>query len=124
VSSFVPPFSYVSGISQAQNAVATFTSAHDFSNGEYISFRVSKPYGMVEINNQRGLVLANDTFTVTTDIDSSFYTPFIYPIDGSITPNTPPVAVPAGSGIIPNYAPATVTLFDAFDNVIPGVGGQ
>jgi hypothetical protein len=121
VSSFVPAFSYISGISQAQNAVATFTAAHDFSNGEYISFRVSKPYGMVEINNLRGHILANDTFTVTTDIDSSFYTPFIYPVAGD---NTPPVAVPAGSGIIPASNPSTVTLFDAFDNVIPGVGGQ
>ncbi len=121
MSSFVPALAFISNITQAQQAVATFTADHTFSEGEYISFRVSQPYGMSQINNLRGRVLALTPTTVMVDIDTSNFNPFIYPVAGE---NTPPVAVPAGSGIIPSYAPPTVTLFDAFDNVIPGVGGQ
>lgn len=119
MSAFVPAFSYVVDITNAANAVATFASAHDFSNGEYISFRVLPNYGMFEINNKRGLVLDHDTLTVTTDIDSRTWTPFVYP-GASVEPgiqNTPPVAVPAGSGIVPTSNPSTVNLEDAFDNV-------
>lgn len=119
MSSFVPAFSYVIGITNAANAVATFASAHDFSDGEYISFRVLPNYGMFEINNKRGRVLSHDTLSVTTDIDSSTWTPFVYPgnpVAAGIQ-NTPPVAVPAGSGIIPGSNPSTVNLQDAFDDV-------
>jgi hypothetical protein len=121
VSSFVPAVAFISGITNAQQAIATFTENHTFLLGEYISFRVTHPYGMTQINNQRAKVLSLTPTTVTTDANTLNYTPFIYPVAGE---NTPPVAVPAGSGIIPGYFPPTVTLFDAFDNVIPGVGGQ
>lgn len=107
----VPSFSYVSDISQERHAVVTFTAAHDFVLGEYVSLRVSKPYGMVEINNQRGLILELDSLSITIDIDSTFYTPFVYPVSGLVTP---PVCVPVASGKI--VGTSTVILNDAFDN--------
>ncbi len=114
MSAFVPAVAFVTDITQAIEAVATFSAVHTFTDGEYISFRVTKPFGMVEINNQRGLVLTHDTLTVTTDIDTRNYTAFIYP--AVETKVTPPVAVPAGSGIIPDSDPATVSLTDVFDD--------
>lgn len=114
--SFVPPLAYLSGISNALQAVATFTDPHGYTLGELISFRVSRPYGMYEINNRIGLVLALSTSTVTVDIDSLGFTPFIYPVSGK---NTPPITVPAGSGVIPGSNPSTVNLEDVFDVLRP-----
>lgn len=111
---FVPSLSYISAISTSQNAVVTFTAPHGYIDGEILSFRVSKPYGMTQINNQQSRVIRHDTSSVTTEIDSSFYTPFVDP--GSIQAR-PAMAVPAGSGIIPDYYPVTVTLRDAFDQL-------
>lgn len=112
----VPKLFYLSAITQSQNALATFTVPHDYTVGEYISFRVSQPYGMTQINNMRGLVTAIGTMTVNVDIDTSQFNPFVYPVSGD---NTPPFTVPAGSGIIPGFVP-TVNLEDAFDNLPPG----
>lgn len=112
----VPPLAYLTGITNALQAVATFTADHDYSLGELISFRVSKPYGMYEINNMVGLVLATTSDTITVDIDTLGFTPFVYPVSGL---NTPPVCVPAGSGVIPNVYPRTVNLEDVFDVLRP-----
>jgi hypothetical protein len=114
VSAFVPAVAFCVDITKTQRAVATFSEDHTFSNGEYVSFRVTKPFGMVEINNQRGLVLDHDTLTITTDINSSNYTAFVYP--AIETKVTPPTVVPAGSGIIPATNPSTVSLIDVFDD--------
>ncbi len=113
MSAFVPYLSYVVAIAQGQTTGVTFSETHSFTDGEYISFRVSKPFGMVQLNQKRGLVLEHDTLSVTVDIDSSNFDSFIYPVSGDVTP---PVAVPAGSGIIPRSYPATVSLIDVFDD--------
>jgi hypothetical protein len=106
---------YVSGITSAQNAVVTFTADSYFTDGEYVSFRVTKDFGMYEINQQRGKVLSHTSNTITVDIDTLSYTPFSYAqINGLGT--TPPTCVPAGSSIIPASDPATVNLQDSNDN--------
>lgn len=114
-SAFQPQFSLISSLSLGQQTVATFTANCDFTDGEIVSFRVSKPSGTVELNNQRGRVLSHTSNTITVDIDSSNYTPFIF-----ITENLlvfPAMVVPVGSGIVPSVKPATISLQDAFDNV-------
>lgn len=113
MSTFVPGFRYISDISKAKKAIVTFTEAHQFSNGEILSFRVSTPYGMVEMNNLQGRVLDSDTLTVTVDIDTYTFTAFI---DAGIYKGMPALAVAAGSGVIPNYYPPTINLQDVFDN--------
>lgn len=110
---FYPRFRYINSITNEQKAVVTCTEDHDFTDGEYVSFRVSRPYGMYEINEQRALVLSHTSDTITVDLDTLQFNSFVYPVSGK---NTPPVVVPAGSGIIPNYYPYTVTLIDSFDN--------
>lgn len=111
---FIPRWKYITGITNAQYAVVTCDTNHNFSDGEYVSFRVSHPYGMSEINDMQAQVLSHTDDTITVDIDSSTWNNFIYPVSGK---NTPPVVVPAGSGIIPNSNPPTVNLQDAFDNI-------
>ena len=124
MSGFTPYFCLISGITNGQQPTVTFTSMHPYVAGEYISFRVSQPFGMVQINNLKARVLTVPTPTsVTINLDTSNFTPFIYPVT---TTFFPPMAVPAGSGIQPNpsnvttyTSPSTVILEDAFDQVPP-----
>lgn len=111
--SFYPRWKYISGITNAQQAVITFTEDHDFTDGEIVSFRVTKPYGMVEMNDRQAKVLSHTADTITVNIDTLNFNSYIYPVSGS---NTPPVCVPSASGVIPGSYPATVNLEDAFDN--------
>lgn len=112
---FFPRFRYINAITNAQNAVVTFTDTHDFLVNEIVSFRVSKPYGMMEINEKKAKVLAIGNLTITIDIDTSYFTPFIYPVSGQ---NTPPICVPVASGINNNNPFLAFTILDdAFDNV-------
>lgn len=110
----VPRRKFITAITNAQYAVATFSEDHNFTDGEIVSFRVTKPYGMVEINNLQSKVLSHTSNTITVDIDSTFWTPFIFPVAGL---NSPPTCVPSASGIIPGSFPPTVNLEDCFDNV-------
>jgi hypothetical protein len=107
---FIPDLRYISNITQAQKAVVTFTENTNFTLGEWISFRVPPANGMVQLNNQKALIIALTPNTVTINVDTLGFFPFISGID----PQIPCVAVPAGSGIPPGTA--TVTLEDAFDN--------
>jgi hypothetical protein len=112
---FFPRFRYIDGITNEQYALVSFTEAHDFVLNEIVSFRVSKPYGMVEINERKSKVIGVDTFTIRVEIDTTFYTPFIYPVSGQ---NTSPICVPVGSGInLANPFLVYSILDDAFDNV-------
>ena len=110
---FYPSFSFITGITNEKNAVVTFLEDHEFTDGEYISFRVGKDYGMFEISNRRGKVLSKTSDTVTVDIDTTTWTSFVYQ-DPIVA--TPPVAVPAGSGVLPGEYVATVSLIDSFDD--------
>lgn len=102
------------GITNSQLAVVNFGTAHPYSAGELLSFRVSKPYGMIEMNNLQGRVLAITSTTVIVDIDTLSFTAFVYPPVGVV--EVPAQVVPAGSGIIPGLTPPTVNLEDVFDN--------
>lgn len=107
---FIPNLQYILDITQAQQATVTFNADHNFIIGEWISFRVPPPNGMIQLNNQKALIAATTPTTVTIEIDTLQFYPFIYVQD----PQFPCVAVPAGSGI--PQGTATVTLEDAFDN--------
>jgi len=107
---FIPNLQYISNITQAFPAVVTFTTNHNFIVGEWISFRIPPPNGMIQLNNQKALIVAITPTTVSINVDTKQFYAFIMVSD----PQVPCVAVPAGSGIPPGTA--YVTLEDAFDN--------
>lgn len=109
-SEYIPNLQYISNITQASTAVVTFTTNHNFTLWEWISFRIPPANGMIQLNNQKALIISLTPNTVTIAVDSLNFYPFIYVQD----PQIPCVAVPAGSGIIANMA--ATTLEDAFDN--------
>jgi hypothetical protein len=107
---FIPNLQFITNITNSAPAVVTFAGNHNFFLGEWISFRVPPPNGMIQLNNHKALIISTTPMTVTIAVDSLQFYPFIFVQD----PQIPCVAVPAGSGIPPGTA--TVTLEDAFDN--------
>jgi len=113
-SRFEPRWQYVTDITNAQNAIVSTLDDHDFVDNELVSFRVEQAYGMRQINNLRGKVLSHTNNSITINIDTMSFDPFIYPVSGE---NTPPVVVPVASGVDQSLFTPTVILNDAFDNV-------
>ncbi len=113
---FFPSKAYIQDITNAQNAVVTFTADHEFTLGEIVGFRVEQAFGMNEINQLRSRIFAVTNDSITTNIDTTTWTPFS--LANLNQPGTsPPCCVPSSSGVIPyEDDPSTVTLFDAFDN--------
>lgn len=110
-----PGLAYINAITNAIEAVITFTENHNFSLGEIVGFRVGSAFGMREINQKYGRVLSLTSDTITVDIDSSSWTSFDYSVlDDSGT--SPPVCVPVGGGNIPDTNPVKTNQIAAFDN--------
>lgn len=107
---FIPNLQYITDITQAFPAVVTFLDNHNFTIAEWISFRIPPRNGMIQLNNQKGLILSTTPTTVTIDVDTTNFYAFIYVQDRQF----PCIAVPVGSGII--QGTTVVTLEDAFDN--------
>lgn len=110
-----PQLAYINNITNAIQAVVTFTDDHDFTVGENVAFRCREPFGMFQINNKLGKVLSVTSDTITVDIDTTTWDTFDYSAldtQGS----TPPVCVPSSSGIVPGVRVPYVNFIDAFDN--------
>lgn len=113
-----PQKAFINAIAAAADPIhstITFTADHDFTTGEVVSFRVTPSFGMFQINNRKGVVLATTSDTITTDIDISGWDAFDYSaLDTAGT--TPPMCVPCCSVKVPGSNPPRVNLLDAFDN--------
>lgn len=109
-----PKKAFINDVTNAQLAVVTFTEDHDFTIGENVSFRVTKDFGMYQLNNLRGKVIAKTDDTITVNIDTSTWDAFDYSlIDTAGT--TPPICVPSSSGVIENIDTPMYNIEDAFD---------
>ncbi|HXF90749.1 MAG TPA: hypothetical protein VNJ29_02335, partial [Candidatus Nitrosotenuis sp.] len=94
-----PRWNYIANITKASQAKVYFTAPHDFTAGEYVSFRVSSDFGMDEINFKTARVLSvvNDAPTdaspessITIDLDTSGYTTFAFPTSATAAAGVSP----------------------------------
>ncbi len=112
---FYPRYAEIESITNALNALVTFTEDHDFTPGEIVSFRVGKPFVMFQINNKRARVLSITEDTITIELDTSTWG--IFSLDNLNEPGTsPPVCIPSSSSVIPFEQNPSVNIEDAFDN--------
>lgn len=123
-----PRWNYIANITQASQAVVSFTQTNNFTPGEIVSFRVSSNFGMDEINNKavRVLSVTNSATvsSITIDLDTTGFTAFAFPTSAIAAAGvSPAVCVPSSSGVVPFMGSATVpqqppgtNLLDAFDN--------
>lgn len=126
---FYPRWNYIANITQANQAVISFTQSNDFTPGEIISLRIGSQYGMLQANNRHARVLSvTNTATVssvTTDLNTSGFTAFAFPTSANAfaVGTSPAMVVPSASGVVPFNGSATepqsppgTNLLDSFDN--------
>lgn len=143
-----PSLRQVLFITQATQAKVYFGRPNDFTPGELVDFQIPTPYGMTQLSNltatprggptgnppgaARVLQTINSATesSIVIDYDTTGFTAFAYPTSANIAGGaSPAVCFPAGSGIVPAGASATVigsstipqsppgtNLVDAFDN--------
>ena len=123
-----PRWAYIANISQATQAVVSFTAKNDYTPGELLSFRVPSEFGMLELDEKQARVLSvtnsATVSSVTLDLNTSGYTAFAFPTSAVAAAGvSPAVAVPSASGVVPDNGSATVpqeppgtNLRDAFDS--------
>ena len=117
---FYPRNRLIASISQATQAVVTFTVTHGLTVGQEIVFSVPAAFGMTQMNGLRGTILAINTTTnaVTVNIDSSGFTAFAFPLTAvAATAYSPAQCVPFGDGLdITNPLQTSATLAGATQN--------
>lgn len=98
-----PRFYYVTGITQANNAVVTVSEAHNFQVGQKIEFTIPASFGMVQLNNFNqgqslpAVITAVSTYTFTINVNTSNYSAFAFPASsGSPTTQLFATVAPAG----------------------------
>lgn len=87
---FTPRKRLITDITQAAEAVVTFSVTHEYQVGQRIVFHGMADHGMVEIDELKGEVLAVDLAnnTVTVDIDSTGFTAFAFPTSAEAATGT------------------------------------
>lgn len=122
---YYPRARYISNITQASQAVVKLTVTHGYKVGQVVRFIVpsvagsSVSYGMTEMNNLQGTILAIDTGanTITVDIDSSGFTAFAFPTDAlAASGYTPAQVIPIGQDTAESLAVGVDILSDATVN--------
>lgn len=113
MSEFYPLPRIITSINLGSVTVLGFDENHGYENGQIVSFRITKPYGTIELNNQYAKIETHTDTTITVAIQSSFYTPFIYPAD---TDDYYPQCIPTSSGILPESAVPQTNLQCSFDH--------
>ncbi len=120
---FYPPTRVISKISQATQAIVTFTVTHAYTVGQKIRFIIptvsTLAYGMVELNGVEATIVAINqadtngvTNTVTIDVDTSGFTAFAWPLTADPV-HTPAQVVPVGENTAQAIASGTNILGDS-----------
>jgi hypothetical protein len=98
---FYPRRRWITGITAAAQAVVRTSVTHSFNLGEKVRFIVPAAFGMIQMNNLVGTVVARNIVgttgnnTLTVDIDSSAFTAFAFPLAAAV-PFTYAEVVPVG----------------------------
>lgn len=123
-----PRWRWITGITQATQAVVSFSVNNDFTPGEMVSFRVPSAFGMDEINNVQARVLSvtnsSTASSITLDLNTTGFTAFAFPTSATAAAGVQPAqCVPAGAGVVPDSVntslvqqPPGTNLRAAFDN--------
>ena len=114
---FYPRVRYITGITQAAQAVITMSVTHSFQVGQKVRIVVPAAFGMTQINNYLATVLAVShsatVNTITVDFDSSAATAFAFPTSAVAAVGvTFPQVVPVGEAAINTIALPVANLLD------------
>jgi len=79
LSDFYPQKAYVTGITAANPAVITTSTAHGYVAGQKIRVKCPSVFGMTQIDGLLATIASVTTTTITTDINSAAFTAFAWP---------------------------------------------
>jgi hypothetical protein len=100
---YQPVTRVITSITQAAQAVVTTSVDHNYSVGDACRFSTNadgyENFGMVEIDGLTGNVVAVTQHTFTVDIDSTAFTPFVFPLTGNGA-FSPAIVVPFGENAV------------------------
>lgn len=106
-----PKFLYVTEITKATQAVVrtSVDPTQHYVVGMKVHFSVPYSFGMTEINQVTGTIVAMSAanYTMTVDVDSTAFTTFAFPASTS-SPVTPLFATVAPAGASTQYNPVTL----------------
>lgn len=107
----------IESITQSNPMVVTTTEDHDYVVGMMVTFLIPSQFGMVQLNNLNVQVISLTSDTLTINLDSTGFTPFVYP---SPLPNayTPPSVIPNSSGPYIPPQPLPYGNQNSFEGVI------
>lgn len=114
-----PQYLYVTGISQAKQAVVSLSvdPANYYAVGMKMHFSVPASFGMTQINQMTGKIVAVNAvaaagdigaYNITVDIDSSSFSAFSWPASAS-SPTAKLFATVSPAGASTQYNPVTMT---------------
>ena len=105
-----PQFLFVTNVSQATQAVVTFSVDPSvyYVVGMKLRFSIPSSFGMSQLNGLTGKIVAVDSanYQLTVDIDSSAFTAFAFPASSS-SPTAQLFATAAPAGASTQYDPVT-----------------
>lgn len=118
-----PTANYITNITQAANAVVTFSAPHSFQVGSEIRFKIptisAVSYGgMTVLNGTTADVIAVTASTVTLNVNTTGLGAFTFPLTTDV-PYTPAQCIPVGenTAVALSLNPPVSTLGDAQVNV-------
>jgi hypothetical protein len=100
---FYPRNRFISAVTAANPGVITTTVSHGYTVGQKLSFRVPAEFGMVQLDGLVATVTAVTASTITTDIDTSGFTAFAWPLTAGV-PFTHAQVIPVGEDSGSAYA--------------------
>jgi hypothetical protein len=125
-----PRFLYVTGVTQAAQAVVTVSEQHSYVVGQKVEFSIPGSFGMVQLNNyyqaqsKPAVITAVTAYTFTINVNTTNYTPFAFPAS-SLSPTAQLFATVTSAGqsaMTNNYAnPVTQTGYNF--NYVPWHNG-
>jgi len=99
----------IASITNANPMVVTTENNHNYMAGMDVTFLIPVAFGMTELNNLNAQILSVTNNTLTTNVNSTSFTPFAYPsplpsayTNPSVIPNAsgpylPPIPLPYGN---------------------------
>ena len=120
---FYPSKRVITSITQAAQAVITFSVTHSYQEGQAIRITVPAAFGMVEMNGLLATVVAVNNATtgagansITVNINSTGFTAFAWPLTGVVQAFTPALAIPVGEDTADALSQGVNILSDATVN--------
>lgn len=115
---FYPRYRFITDITLAARAVITLSVTHGYEIGQQIRVYVPAIFGMTEMNGLLATITDVDlgANTIEVDIDSTAFTPFVFPLTGDV-PFTSALVVPVGEDTSFALAMDENILSDATENV-------